>query len=357
MVLENNRTHGGMIMPSSSVRQAKTMSAIAHGWRPKGSAKDIPVRVAKEFHAADKGKKYGKGHDKHNPGHHRSHSENPKAHYEADSHHHKSEAPGHHSPSHYTPGHHSVHNPTTHNPHGQTHEEHRGKHAKHHEHHHHEGHHGHEEFRAPHHSPAGIANNDGFTGKTERQFTGHGDGRHGGKGNLEHHAKQPHGRKGKEMVGFAETRHHEGHDSYHGEQEEHWGHEAESGGGTTRGIGTNRPHGHGRVVAYTRHHNADHDHAHSKLVGQAGMGHHKQPHGHSDGGPGDTGVADHHAGHTLKHEHDTHNAVTHEPLTAHVFKNPMGGESHGYGHESYQRHGFLRHSGHKGAHRIGHRGK
>jgi len=46
-------------MPSKSPEQAKTMSAIAHGWKPKGSAKGIPVKVAKEFHAADKGKKWG----------------------------------------------------------------------------------------------------------------------------------------------------------------------------------------------------------------------------------------------------------------------------------------------------------
>jgi hypothetical protein len=48
-------------MPSHSPEQAKTMSAIAHGWRPTGSAAKIPVSVAKEFHAADKGHKYGKG--------------------------------------------------------------------------------------------------------------------------------------------------------------------------------------------------------------------------------------------------------------------------------------------------------
>ena len=48
-------------MPSHSPEQAKTMSAIAHGWRPTGSAAGIPVKVAKEFHAADKGHKYGKG--------------------------------------------------------------------------------------------------------------------------------------------------------------------------------------------------------------------------------------------------------------------------------------------------------
>lgn len=46
-------------MPSHSVKQAKTMSAIAHGWRPSGKAGDIPVKVAKEFHNADRGKKYG----------------------------------------------------------------------------------------------------------------------------------------------------------------------------------------------------------------------------------------------------------------------------------------------------------
>jgi hypothetical protein len=38
------------------------MSAIAHGWKPKGSAKGIPVKVAKEFHHADAGKKYGQKH-------------------------------------------------------------------------------------------------------------------------------------------------------------------------------------------------------------------------------------------------------------------------------------------------------
>ena len=48
-------------MPSHSPEQAKTMSAIAHGWRPTGSAAGIPVKVAQEFHAADKGHKYGKG--------------------------------------------------------------------------------------------------------------------------------------------------------------------------------------------------------------------------------------------------------------------------------------------------------
>ena len=46
-------------MPSKSVKQAKTMSAISHGWKPKGKAAGIPVKVAKEFHRADAGKKYG----------------------------------------------------------------------------------------------------------------------------------------------------------------------------------------------------------------------------------------------------------------------------------------------------------
>ena len=47
-------------MPSKTRKQAKVMSAIAHGWKPKGKAASIPVRVAKEFHAADRGRKYGK---------------------------------------------------------------------------------------------------------------------------------------------------------------------------------------------------------------------------------------------------------------------------------------------------------
>lgn len=46
-------------MPSHSPLQAKTMAAIAHGWHPKGSAAGIPVSVAKEFHEADAGKKWG----------------------------------------------------------------------------------------------------------------------------------------------------------------------------------------------------------------------------------------------------------------------------------------------------------
>jgi len=40
------------------------MSAIAHGWKPKGSAANIPVKVAKEFHKADAGHKYGAGQHK-----------------------------------------------------------------------------------------------------------------------------------------------------------------------------------------------------------------------------------------------------------------------------------------------------
>lgn len=51
-------------MPSHTPKQRRVMSAIAHGWKPKGSAAGIPVKVAKEFHAADKGHKYGKGQDK-----------------------------------------------------------------------------------------------------------------------------------------------------------------------------------------------------------------------------------------------------------------------------------------------------
>ena len=95
----------------------------------------------------------------------------------------------------------------------------------------------------------------------------------------------------------------------------------------------------------------------SKLAELAGMGHKKQPHKGDDTDAGRNKVAEHHVGHVMKHEHDSHNAVTHEPMTAHVFRNPMGGDAHGYGHSSYEKHGFLRHSGHKWAHRIGHRSK
>src|SRR5262249_25391242 len=49
-------------MPSHTTKQAKVMSAIAHGWEPShGDVAKIPVEVAKEFHAADAGHKYGKG--------------------------------------------------------------------------------------------------------------------------------------------------------------------------------------------------------------------------------------------------------------------------------------------------------
>jgi len=48
-------------MPSSSVKQAKFMSAAAHN--PEFAKKaGIPQSVAKEFHAADAGKKYGSKH-------------------------------------------------------------------------------------------------------------------------------------------------------------------------------------------------------------------------------------------------------------------------------------------------------
>lgn len=47
-------------MPSKTPKQAKFMSAIAHGWKPTGE-KGPSKAVAEEFHKADKGKKYGKG--------------------------------------------------------------------------------------------------------------------------------------------------------------------------------------------------------------------------------------------------------------------------------------------------------
>jgi hypothetical protein len=45
-------------MPSKSPAQKKTMSAIAHGWKPPAGSEvaEIPVKVAKEFHQADKAK-------------------------------------------------------------------------------------------------------------------------------------------------------------------------------------------------------------------------------------------------------------------------------------------------------------
>lgn len=43
-------------MPSKSPKQARTMAACAHGAKL-GVCKDIPLKVAKEFNAADKGTK------------------------------------------------------------------------------------------------------------------------------------------------------------------------------------------------------------------------------------------------------------------------------------------------------------
>jgi hypothetical protein len=44
-------------MPSKTLKQERTMAAIAHGWNPpKSSGIDIPVMVAKEYNAADTAK-------------------------------------------------------------------------------------------------------------------------------------------------------------------------------------------------------------------------------------------------------------------------------------------------------------
>lgn len=43
-------------MPSVSAKQHQLMEAVAHGWKPT-QMKGPPVSVAKEFVAADKGKK------------------------------------------------------------------------------------------------------------------------------------------------------------------------------------------------------------------------------------------------------------------------------------------------------------
>lgn len=48
-------------MPSTSPEQAKTMAALAHGWRPSDpKLARIPVGVAKEFSAADQAKEGNK---------------------------------------------------------------------------------------------------------------------------------------------------------------------------------------------------------------------------------------------------------------------------------------------------------
>jgi len=47
-------------MPSKTKKQAKFMQAVAHGFKPTGK-KGPPVSVAKDFVAADKGKRFSKG--------------------------------------------------------------------------------------------------------------------------------------------------------------------------------------------------------------------------------------------------------------------------------------------------------
>ncbi len=46
-------------MPSTSPAQKRTMAALAHGWKPPAGSDvaKIPVKVAKEFNAADQAKK------------------------------------------------------------------------------------------------------------------------------------------------------------------------------------------------------------------------------------------------------------------------------------------------------------
>jgi hypothetical protein len=46
-------------MPSKTLKQAKFMRAVAHGFKPTNE-KGPSVKVAKEFVAADKGKKFKK---------------------------------------------------------------------------------------------------------------------------------------------------------------------------------------------------------------------------------------------------------------------------------------------------------
>ena len=48
-------------MPSKSQSQHNLMEGVAHGWKP-GGMKAPPVSVAKEFVAADKGKKFKADH-------------------------------------------------------------------------------------------------------------------------------------------------------------------------------------------------------------------------------------------------------------------------------------------------------
>ena len=48
-------------MPSKTVKQARLMAAVAHGWKPpKASGIKVPVAVAREFNAADTGRSRGR---------------------------------------------------------------------------------------------------------------------------------------------------------------------------------------------------------------------------------------------------------------------------------------------------------
>lgn len=227
-------------MPSHSVKQAKTMSAIAHGWEPTGEAAGIPKKVAKEFHAADKGKKFGKGG--------------------------KKGAPPASSKNYDRSGH--------------------------------------------------FPGNPGFKREGKPPY---------GEYNAGAHAKQPHGKSIGNAPEF--TGHKHGQD-YQAELREHHGSGA---GGSDMGK-------HHKEVAYVGE--ADRG---TKLVGEAGFGHHDQPAGKSLGA-GRTDIAEHHKGHGMS-------------SVAHSFRPPAANNSHGYGHGVGQRHGVLRMSGHSGAHRVGSRKK
>lgn len=242
-------------MPSSTVKQAKTMSAIAHGWKPKGKAKGIPVSVAKDFHAADKGRRYGKG------------SED-------------------------------------------------GSMAK---------------FRGKHHSPAGIANNDGYSSRTE-----------GRRADIGGHSRQTHGDdKGGSMVGFAEKRHSSG-QGFQAEVREHWGAKASKAGEAAR------PHRKPPANIDDRG-GGEGKAGHTKLVHETNSGHLKQPHRGDPTGAGRNAVAEHHVGHVMSREPS---AAGHgNGVLAAASRRVPAHNAHAF--RGTQKCGVLRVSGHSGAHQIG----
>ena len=141
-----------------------------------------------------------------------------------------------------------------------------------------------------------------------------------GEYNAGAHAKQPRGKS----IGIHDGPKGHAGQSFHGEQKEHMGKEAE---GHERH--ENKPVA--NIPANTEG---------SELVENCGMGHAKQPHG-TGIGAGTTDIAEHHKPSRMG-----------EP---HKFRQPEMREAHTF--SGTKKSGAYRMSGHANAHRVGHRGK